>query len=72
MNGWLCPGCGKAHGPQVMTCPENPSADNRSLKDKIGRGIDRAPPLGDRDRAALPFTSKSSTAGFVTKEPLFN
>ena len=21
--GWLCPSCGSAHGPQVMTCPND-------------------------------------------------
>lgn len=25
-KGWLCPQCGKAHGPQVETCPEETGA----------------------------------------------
>lgn len=26
-EGWKCPNCGKAHAPQVLTCPE-PARDN--------------------------------------------
>lgn len=30
-TGWKCPNCGRAHGPDVATCP----VDNRTLAQKI-------------------------------------
>lgn len=34
-QGWQCPNCGKAHGPEVTTCPEPPR--DGSLKNRIGQ-----------------------------------
>lgn len=31
--GWQCPNCGKAHGPQVATCPEEPTGG--SLRERL-------------------------------------
>jgi uncharacterized OB-fold protein len=33
-SGWSCPNCGKAHGPQMQTCPM-PPGENRPLRDRI-------------------------------------
>jgi hypothetical protein len=32
--GWQCPNCGRAHGPEVSTCPEPPKG--KGLRDRIG------------------------------------
>jgi uncharacterized OB-fold protein len=33
-EGWKCPNCGKAHGPQMQTCPAPPH-DNRAFGERI-------------------------------------
>lgn len=32
--GWKCPNCGKAHGPQMQTCPA-PPRDDRSFAERM-------------------------------------
>lgn len=34
-QGWSCPHCGKAHGPDVVTCPNPPS-------ESLGEGMRKA------------------------------
>lgn len=38
-TGWLCPSCGKAHGPHIATCPTDASARYAAKTASFG-GID--------------------------------
>lgn len=37
LQGWMCPRCGKAHGPDVKTCPE---PDSDYMRRNAGRSFD--------------------------------
>jgi hypothetical protein len=40
-TGWMCPACGKAHGPHVDTCTK-PTPEEQLAK--LGGGVMAAPP----------------------------
>jgi hypothetical protein len=47
MMGWLCPNCGKAHGPDVATCPEPAGANLRPSEKMKRANMPKRISLGD-------------------------
>lgn len=44
-RGWMCPACGKAHGPHVNTCPEHAAAPATPMQPLPNWTLPNPPPV---------------------------